>query len=220
MFLPRRVRAFLLLLMLALTLACAAPTDLLPSATPEDTATPWPTDTPIPTLTPTPKPQVVDMSIKSNVNCRKGPSTSYAVVTVLDAGAVVDAQGRTGDSGWWYVRNPQDRSSGCWIREDFASAAGDVAILPVFTAQPAPVVAEPSETPSCKVNQVIHVDNDTGGYITIYLTGPAKFTFNIPAGKMDIQVCAGQYSYTGYGCGGSALNGTMNAGDDIRFYCR
>lgn len=220
--LSRRVCVFfLLLLMLIFTLACAGSSGASPTSTPMGTLTPRSSDTPSATDTPIPTstPDTVSMTINSNVNCRKGPSTSFTVVTVLDGGAVVEALGRTDNNGWWYVRNPVDRSSGCWIREDFGVAVGDVSILPVFTAQPAPVVAEPTESPSCKVNSVIHIQNDTGGYITIYLTGPAKFTFNIASGSQGINVCAGQYSYTGYGCGGSALNGTMKAGDKITFYC-
>ena len=92
--------------------------------------------------------------------------------------------------------------------------------LPTNTPKPRPTSVPYTPTPACKVNSVIHIENDTGGYITLYLSGPAKFTFNIPAGKMDIPVCSGQYSYTGYGCGGSSLNGTMKAGDTVNFYCR
>ncbi len=207
-----------LLLMSALVLACGTSNSVQPSAT----APRSPTYTPKPTFTvePTATEVEVVMTIKSNVNCRKGPSTNYAVVTVLDAGAVVRALGRAEDNGWWHVQNPADPSSGCWIRQDFAEVQGDVYALPVFTAMPAPKVAEPTAAPDCKVDATIRINNQTGGYITIYLTGPASFTFNVPDGQQTISVCSGTYSYTAYGCGGASKNGTVGPGDEIKFWCQ
>ncbi len=136
------------------------------------------------------------------------------------------AWGRVSDNGWWYVRNPLDASSGCWIRQDFAAVAGDPAKLPVFTPQPteepvAPVYTAPPPEPTagCAVNDKITIINSTNDWITLNLSGPGTFHFRLPAGKTVIEVCAGHYSYTGYGCGGDALNGEMKSGTKVEFFC-
>ena len=73
--------------------------------------------------------------------------------------------------------------------------------------------------PSCNASSSITINNDTGGYLTLYLTGPGSFHFELPTGTHTISVCPGAYSYTGYGCGGAYLNGTMNSGEEHTFYC-
>lgn len=88
------------------------------------------------------------------------------------------------------------------------------------TRKPQPTTIPATATPSCNVDSKIYIQNDTGSTITIYLTGPAKFMFYIATGSQSIDVCSGAYSYTGYGCGGSSLNGSMNAGETHTFFCQ
>lgn len=96
-------------------------------------------------------------------------------------------------------------------------------ILPTVTPTPSPMpipTAVPyTATPACARNATISVVNDTGAYVTIYLKGPAAFTFNVAAGNQTISVCSGNYSYTAYGCGGASVNGTASDGDEIEFWC-
>ena len=73
--------------------------------------------------------------------------------------------------------------------------------------------------PSCVANSSITIKNDTGGYMTLYLTGPGSFSFELAPGTHTISVCPGAYSFTGYGCGGAYLNGTMNSGEEHTFWC-
>ena len=61
--------------------------------------------------------------------------------------------------------------------------------------------------------------NDTGGQVTLYLTGPAAFTFYLATGNQDISICPGSYSYTAYGCGGASRNGTIRDGEELKFWC-
>lgn len=88
---------------------------------------------------------------------------------------------------------------------------------PTATNTPQPVVYTP--TPSCSVNASIYVKNSTGETVNIYLTGPASFHFYLQPGDNYLNVCQGGYSYTGYGCGGSYLNGELHSGDETEFYC-
>jgi hypothetical protein len=208
--------------------ACQAePVVIVVTATQGPTATKFVTYTPKPLPTFTSTPQVVNMTILANVNCRKGPSTNYEVLASVSANTVVRAMGRAADNGWWYVENPDNAFSGCWIRQDFAAADGDVNVLPVFTPGPeptatwAPVATNPPVEPTagCTVNDKITIINSTNDWITLNLSGPGAFHFRLPTGKSVIEVCAGTYSYTGYGCGGDSLNGEMKSGTKVEFYC-
>jgi hypothetical protein len=88
---------------------------------------------------------------------------------------------------------------------------------PTATNTPEPVVYTP--TPSCAVNATIHFKNSTGETVNIFLTGPASFHFYLAPGDNYVNVCEGGYSYTGYGCGGSYLNGEIHSGNESEFYC-
>ena len=56
------------------------------------------------------------------------------------------------------------------------------------------------------VNVVIQ--NNTGGSITLVLTGPGSYRFTLGTGKQTINVVKGTYQYTAYGCGGASSSGT------------
>ncbi len=65
------------------------------------------------------------------VNCRFGPGISYAVTGALILGRQAEVIGRNSDSTWWYVRNPTDPSTSCWLSADFVQTVGDLQSLPV-----------------------------------------------------------------------------------------
>jgi hypothetical protein len=92
--------------------------------------------------------------------------------------------------------------------------------LPPPPPPPRPTAIPYTKTPSCPVNANIEVKNSTGGQITLYLNGPAKFTFYLGGGTTNINVCPGTYSYTAYGCGGASNTGTISSGETHEFYCR
>src|ERR1051325_10702584 len=93
------------------------------------------TDLDIPTVTPTSTPSVFLASAKDQpVNCRFGPGISYAVIGALEPGKQAEMIGRTSDSTWWYVRNPSDPSTSCWLSAEFVQTVGDVQSLPVVNS--------------------------------------------------------------------------------------
>jgi hypothetical protein len=99
-------------------------------------ATPVPFETLIsiefPTVTPTSTPRVFLASPKDQpVNCRFGPATSYTIIGALVVGRQAEMIGRNADSTWWYVRNPSDPSTSCWLSAEFVVTVGDVQSLPV-----------------------------------------------------------------------------------------
>jgi hypothetical protein len=86
----------------------------------------------LPTITPTSTPSVLLASPKDQpVNCRFGPGTSYAIIGALILGRQAEIIGRNPDSTWWYVRNPSDPATSCWLSAEFVVTAGDVQSLPV-----------------------------------------------------------------------------------------
>ena len=89
----------------------------------------------LPTVTFTSTPSVFLASPKDQpVNCRFGPGTSYAVIGALVLGRQAEIIGRNTDSTWWYVRNPSDPSTSCWLSAEFVQTVGDVQSLPVASS--------------------------------------------------------------------------------------
>lgn len=109
---------------------------------PSGQATATPASTPIPTatrLTP-PRPTVtftatsflsVAIPIDAPVNCRSGPATTYTVVGELRPGRQAEVIGKSADLAWWYVKNPSDPSTSCWLFADLVLIEGNVETLPV-----------------------------------------------------------------------------------------
>jgi len=67
----------------------------------------------------------------------------------------------------------------------------------------------------------VKIVNDTGGYITINLTGSTTYRFSIGPGRSTISVVKGKYTYTVYGCGGATVSGVKNMTSRLtwRFWC-
>lgn len=65
------------------------------------------------------------------VNCRFGPEVSYAVVGALIVGRQAEVVGKSIDTAWWFVKNPSDPSTNCWLSSDFVVVTGNVDSLPV-----------------------------------------------------------------------------------------
>ncbi len=90
---------------------------------------------------------------------------------------------------------------------------------PTNTLAPRPTTVPPTRTPSCSQDSIITINNTTGGQLTLYLNGPAGYTFYLGGGYTDLHVCSGSYSYTAYGCGGASDTGVISSGETHEFYC-
>lgn len=90
---------------------------------------------------------------------------------------------------------------------------------PTNTYIPQPTAVPPTPTVACELGTSINIKNDTGAQVTMYFTGPAKYTFYIAAGTRTLELCSGEYSYTAYGCGGASTSGTAGNGDEVEFWC-
>lgn len=129
--------------------SCNLPADQVtetPSASPpptlgvpitsESTPTPVPIDTLLaidtPTIEPTPTSSQFLASPKDQpVNCRFGPGTQYGIAGALNPGRQAEMIGRNEDSSWWYVKNPSDPSTLCWLSAGVTDTVGNVDALPV-----------------------------------------------------------------------------------------
>jgi len=90
---------------------------------------------------------------------------------------------------------------------------------PTNTPIPQPTAVPPTPTVACELGTTIEIKNDTGAQVTMYFTGPTKYTFYIAPGPRTLELCSGDYSYTAYGCGGASTSGTAGDGDEIEFWC-
>ncbi len=140
--------------MLLTLAACNFPSDETPLSTPTtdspSSASSTPTLIPIETLlalhTSTPEPTVtpslsVAFTDNAPVNCRSGPATSFTVIGELRPGRQAEMIGKSADLAWWYVKNPSDPSTSCWLFADVVTVVGNVESLPVVNPPDAAVTA-------------------------------------------------------------------------------
>ncbi|MBN1536710.1 MAG: hypothetical protein JW908_08270 [Anaerolineales bacterium] len=150
---------------LAVQLTEHAPTPGMATDTPdagvqvvEETNTPLipPTDTPSPyTSTPefTNTPMFTATSSNPMItasmptNCRTGTSKDYPRVGSLNVGDVSQVIGRNSTSTWWYIENPSNPGSYCWVWGETTSVTGNTSALQVMTPPPPPPTST-SETAS------------------------------------------------------------------------
>lgn len=112
----------------------------IPASSP--TSIPTPTIVPIetllardtPTAIPTPTSRIILAApISQPVNCRFGPNVSYSIVGALVVGRQAEVIGKSIDETWWYVKNPSDPSSTCWLSAEFVVVVGNFGALPVVS---------------------------------------------------------------------------------------
>jgi len=113
------------------------PTDLPATVPPAFTATPIPTLTSASTVTlaaiATTTPSGPIATFVQNANCRKGPGTTYDVVTSFLEGETVRIVGRNPNfnNTWWYVEIPS--GGNCWVSLTTAQAYGNFTDIPTVT---------------------------------------------------------------------------------------
>jgi len=76
---------------------------------------------------------------------------------------------------------------------------------------------------TCQKHIPILVNNNTGGTLSLSLSGPASYNFSIPPGQQNIYVIPGTYNYTARGCGGAVESGTEDlskSGNEWDWWCK
>jgi uncharacterized protein YraI len=150
-----------------------------------------------------------------SMNVRAGPGIAYAVQKFVVRGDILIILGQAYNCGWLEVKMPDGQTG--WVSATYLTynlACSDIAKSSI---PPAPTSV--AQSSSCDASSSIVITNDTGGSVTLYLNGPASFSFNLGTGESTVSVCPGSYSYTAYGCGGASETGNMSNGESHRFYC-
>ena len=86
------------------------------------------------------------------------------------------------------------------------------------TSPPVPYVPP---APACGETGKIVINNATNGVMTIILSGPASYSYQLPVGSNTLEICGGSYTYTAYGCGGGSISGKIGTSVDSyhKFTC-
>jgi hypothetical protein len=140
--------------------AAQAPTEVTPAPSPTPVFTPTqpptPTSTPLSAATATPTAIAATPTAAATTaalpllqaefatNCRLGPGTSYDIVAVLPTGVKVEVYGRDRSSVWWYIRNPEDSQSFCWVWSGTTLVEGDTSNVEVRTASSPAAATQPA----------------------------------------------------------------------------
>lgn len=105
----------------------------LPTQTPTETLTDVPTSIPTETLTPTPAIPVATV-IEARAFCRYGPGKAYLYSHELNAGDIVQVDGRNYTGSWLWVQ-PADLARHCWTSAAVVEVSGDPLSAPVVQTQ-------------------------------------------------------------------------------------
>ncbi len=76
-----------------------------------------------------PDDEVCRALVNVGLNFRTGPSTGYAIITVLDSGTLAPITGQNSANTWWQL-NVSGRAG--WVSADFTTEYGDCAALPII----------------------------------------------------------------------------------------
>lgn len=121
-----------------------APSDTPPATatnTPEpptETPSPEPSETPTPTVTLSPTLEPPRGQLTENTNCRTGPLSIYDLISTYLAGKTLDILGRNAEQTYWYVSDPMEPGTQCWLWGRYVQASGALNTVPVFTPPPTP----------------------------------------------------------------------------------
>jgi hypothetical protein len=115
----------------------ATPTEVLPTATPSETAT----ETPLPEPSATATPDIPMATVGRESNCRTGPAGNYDLVATYQVGQTLEIVAKDLGAGYLFVRNPEKPEEQCYLLANSLTIDGDLAALPKLTPRPSPTAA-------------------------------------------------------------------------------
>jgi hypothetical protein len=139
------------------------------------TLTSVPTETPLPTPTSTPDVPIA-WPKDLGVNCRYGPGQEWETVSSLLPGTTTEIKGRTINTSWWYVNDPQKQDSSCWVSYDVVDTAGNLNIVPIV--QPPVASVMKVTTDAVVAFTACGGPNSVTFSGSITTNGPATVTYN------------------------------------------
>lgn len=135
--------------MVAQTMAAGAP--IVPAAATSTNTIQAPleatfTQTLTPTITLTPTLEGVFLTVSQDTYCRFGaPYSSFKILATVKTGQKVEVIARNPENDSYYVKNPYETNTTCWLYGKYATLTGNSGALPVSTMNPTPT---PTYTPT------------------------------------------------------------------------
>ena len=184
------------------------------------TPSPTPTLSPTVTLTPTPiftaTPSVPQISVSVPTNCRVGPGKAYGRVGALLVGEVAQVYGRDAFGNYWYIANPDVSGGFCWLWGEYATLAGNISALPIFTPPPTPTpvpafIPNYSGLESCNNTWWVEIKLENTGGITF-----RSILLSVADSGTNTTLSLSENKFTNVnGCNSSETRNTFDAGDKI-----
>ncbi|MHB8088407.1 MAG: hypothetical protein ACYDH2_09205 [Anaerolineaceae bacterium] len=130
----------------AQTLTAGAPTITLTPQPPLESFTPTATQT----ITLAPISDKVTLVVAKDTYCRQGaPVAAFKYVVIIKSGQLVEVLARNPENDSYYITNPYEANSTCWIYGKELTLDGNVDALDIATLQPTPT---PTRTPTPNAN--------------------------------------------------------------------
>jgi len=114
------------------------------------------------------------ISVSKETNCRLGPDVVYERVGQLDPGVMAEVFALDPGRGYYYIENPGNPGTYCWVWGEFATPVNDLAVLPIYTPAHTPLLVITS-TPEL-------IPSETCTFVSQYPGNDAIFT----PGQLDV----------------------------------
>jgi len=107
----------------------------------------------------------------------------YGYEGALLVGETAEILARDPTGNYWYIRNPDSFSNFCWLWGRYATVAGDISFLPIYTPPPTPTptfTPKPTFTSTPSPNftaSYTSLDTCTGWWVEISLKNTGSITF-------------------------------------------
>jgi hypothetical protein len=178
-------------------------------------------NTPTPEVSPTPTPMPGAVVDTNSLNIRSGPDTVYSIAGGASKGDRLEILGQAYSCGWLKIET-SDGVEG-WVSSELVTYELPCSQIPAAEIPPTPIpLPTATATKPAPTGKTISVKviNNTGGTLSMNLSGPASYSFTFTTGTHTIQVLPGTYTYTVWGCGTSASGSyKLSKGDEWTWYC-
>jgi hypothetical protein len=154
------------------------------------TSTPQVTAAPAVTSTPT----FAYVTLSQATNCRTGPGVNYDLLGTFQPGQTIEVVGKHPTGEYWYVRNPNNPNSYCWLWGAYA-IGGNLGSVPAFTPPPSPTSATKGDFTAEYVNS----GNCSGWWSRINLTNRGTVAFKSISISIKDMVTSETHSSSGDG---------------------
>jgi len=163
-----------------------------------------------------------------SLSVRSGPGTLYDIQAYVVRGDKLTILGQAYNCTWLKVRTTDGQTG--WVSATYLVyhlACGEIAQAPIPPV-PTQVAQVPTNQPgnnnpppgSCDATSSITIINDTGGDLSVDLSGPANYHVDLgTGGSTTISVCPGSYTWTASGSACGPGTGQIDSGGTLDLTC-